>query len=151
MKNSIKIRVGTIEEAVAIADRIPELAGSHRSAEYRKRMTGKKHLVLIAEIDGEPAGFKVGYDKFQNGTDFYTWMGGVVPKFRREGVADELAKQQEAWIINNGFQNVILKTRNRHKGMLIFALKRGFHITDLDKREPEEENRILLRKRLVKT
>ena len=150
MKNSTKIRAGTIKEAVAVSDLIPELINPHRASEYQKRMSGKKQIILIAEVNEELAGFKVGYDKFENGSDFYTWMGGVLPKFRQCGIADTLAKKQEAWATTNGFKNIILKTRNRHRGMLIFAIKNGFEIIDLDMRDSVAEHRILLKKKIKK-
>lgn len=71
MKNSIIIREGTIEEAVAVSMLIPELTNPHQVSEYKKKMSELKNLVLIAEVNQEFAGFKVGYDKFRNGIDFY--------------------------------------------------------------------------------
>jgi ribosomal protein S18 acetylase RimI-like enzyme len=143
---SFQIKKGSIEDAVSVSNQIPELENPHQKEVYENRMTGKKYLILIAYADKKMVGFKVGYDKFQDGINFYTWMGGVLPDFRQKGIADALAKKQETWITQNGFQNVILKTRNKHQGMLIFAIKNNFKIIKFEPRENIEEHRIILKK-----
>ena len=147
-KLNYQIKKGSIQDAVTVSLQVPELKNPHPKEIYEDRLSGKKHLILIAYCEGQMIGFKVGYDKFQDGENFYTWMGGVLPTFRKKGVAEALAKTQEKWIKENGFQNVILKTRNQHQGMLIFAIKNNFKIIDLEPRENIEEYRILLKKKL---
>lgn len=145
---NFQIKKGSIEDAVIISNQIPELENPHPQEVYQTRMNGKKHLILIAHIEEKMIGFKVGYDKFEDGKNFYTWMGGVLPAFRKKGIAEALAMKQETWIRQNGFQNVILKTRNKHQGMLIFAVKNNFKIFEIQPRENIEEHRILLKKTL---
>lgn len=145
---NFQIKKGSIEDAVFVSLQVPELENPHQEEVYRKRLADKKHLILIA-FDGEKKiGFKVGYDKFLDGKNFYTWMGGVLPDYRKKGIADALAHQQEKWIKSQGYQNVILKTRNKHQGMLIFAIKNNFKIIEIEPQEDIEEHRILLKKRL---
>jgi len=143
---SFQIKEGSIEDAVSVSNQIPELENPHPKEVYENRMKGKINLILIAYVDEKMVGFKIGYDKFEDGKNFYTWMGGVLPDFRQKGIADALAKKQETWIAQNGFQNVILKTRNKHQGMLIFAIKNNFKIIEIEARDNIEEYRILLKK-----
>ena len=145
---NFQIKKGSIEEAVEISNQIPELQNPHPKDVYENRMSHKKNLILIAYIGPKIVGFKVGYDKFEDGKNFYTWMGGVIPAFRKKGIAYALAKEQELWVKENGFQNIVLKTRNKHQGMLIFALKNNFKIIEIESRENIEEHRILLKKAL---
>ena len=35
---------------------------------------------------------------------FESWVGGVLPKARKQGIASQLARLQEAWCRANGFQ-----------------------------------------------
>ena len=63
--------------------------------EFERRCSGI-HLSLIAEIENQSVGFKIGYDRFKDGS-FYSWMGGVLPEFRKKGVASALADFQENW------------------------------------------------------
>lgn len=143
----IIIRQGTIKEVVELSRAIPEFHDPYKEEDYYERLNDKQHLILVADVHGELAGFKVGYDKFGD-RSFYTWMGGVLPAFRKQGVAKMLAEYQEEYAKNAGFKSILLKTRNRHKNMLLFAISSGFKIVEVECREPIEENRILLRKLL---
>lgn len=142
-----EIRVGSIEEAVAVSKKIPEFTNPHEAAEYEKRLSGKKHLILIAYDGTEVIGCKVGYDKEEDGS-FYSWMGGVLPAYREQQIAKKLAQFQESWAKEHGFTSIRFKTRNRHKAMLLFALKNGFQIMAVESRETVEEYRIVLEKKL---
>ena len=124
--------------------KIPEFNSPFEIKEYKKRCAGK-HLALIAEIDNQPVGFKVGYDRFNNGS-FYSWMGGVLPDFRQKGVASLLADLQENWAIINGYNSILLKTRKKHKAMISFSLKHGFTITEENRMNLNEETRIWMEK-----
>ncbi len=127
MADSLDIHVleTDIETAVAVSRCIPELSNPHDVQEYHSRMRGRDSLILVAYVGEEPAGFKVGYDKFNDGS-FYSWMGGVIPKFRNHHIAKKLADRQEAWALSRGYRSIRFKTRNKHKAMLMFALSNGF-------------------------
>ena len=96
-------------------------------------------------MEGEKAGFKVGYARDDY---FYSWMGGVLPKFRKRGVAKALAMEQEIWAKKNNFNSIQFKTWNQHKAMLIFSLKNGFDIIALEKRKRVVDYRIILEKKI---
>ncbi len=144
---SVEIKTGSIGEVVQLSNKIPEFHNPHDRAAYEKRILGKNHLILIAFVNTLPVGFKLGYQKFNDGS-FYSWMGGVLPDYRKMGIAKSLADFQENWVIEQGYQTLKMKTRNRHTSMLLFAIGNGFKITQLDKREDIEENRIHLEKQL---
>ena len=141
----IEITESDIETVVNLTDKIPEFINPRGANEYYRRLDGVPHLILVALINEKPGGFKVGYER--DGY-FYSWMGGVLPEFRKLGIAKKLADRQEAWATEQGYSSVTFKTRNQHKGMLIFALKNGFDIIGFKERESVEVNRILLRKKL---
>lgn len=144
---NIQICYADIETAAEVSAQIPELVNPHPAQEYHRRMHGKTSLILVAYVEGTAAGFKVGYDKFGDGS-FYSWMGGVLPAYRKNHIAKILAEQQERWARANGFNRIIFKTRNRHKAMLIFALSHGFSIIGVDQKQNLDEHRILLEKPL---
>jgi len=141
----IQIKRVSIEEAFAMAKQVPEFAQSYPKEEYYNRLENCLHLNLMAWVDGQPAGFKVGYERDDM---FYSWMGAVLPAFRQMGVAKALADYQEAWAKQSGFSHVFFKTWNQHKGMLIFALKNGFDIVQVLPREQLTDYRIILQKEL---
>jgi predicted GNAT superfamily acetyltransferase len=142
---NIQIRETDIETAVSISKCIPELTNPHDAQEYYRRMRERDALILVAYFEEAPAGFKVGYDKFNDGS-FYSWMGGVIPKFRNHHVAKNLAEYQEEWAASRGYRSIRFKTRNKHKAMLLFALSNGFAIIGLEQREGIDEHRITLEK-----
>ena len=142
MRIKIEVRHGTFKECVTLSNQIPEFDNPYYLEEYEKRC-GEIHLILITEIKGKPIGFKIGYDRYKEGS-FYSWMGGVLPEFRQNGIANALADYQENWAKENGFGSIKLKTRNKHKAMIQFSLKRGFVIQEEIPKTPNEETRILM-------
>ena len=143
----ITIREGSIGEVVALSRQVPELTNPYGEAVYREKLAGKPHLILVACEGLFPVGFKVGYQRESDGS-FYSWMGGVLPDFRRRHAAGQLAEAQEKWAAEHGYRRVTCKTRNRHKAMLLFALKNGFRITAVEPQPDPDENRIWLEKGL---
>ena len=115
--------------------------------EYVKRCSGASHLSLIAKIGNIPVGFKIGYNRNKDGT-FYSWMGGVIPNFRRNGVAHHLAVFQESWAKNIGYSHIRLKTRKKYESMIKLLLKRGFVIKDEIPMENPLETRIIMEKKV---
>jgi len=120
-----RIIEGTIKIALEVARQIPEFSPSYGKSEYEKRLQNKQSQILIATVDNKPVGFKAGYKEEHY---FYSWMGGVIPKYRRKGIAAELAKFQEDWVKEKGLDIIRFKTQNKFKGMLLFAIKNGFSI-----------------------
>jgi GNAT superfamily N-acetyltransferase len=142
----MQIRVASISEIVDLVQQIPEFSDSYPATEYIRRLSTTQQFSLIAEIDGQVAGFKVGYER--TATIFYSWMGGVLPAFRRKGVARALADVQENWARQAGYQIVEFKTRNYLKPMLLFGINNGFHIYRVEPREKLADYRVYLRKQL---
>ena len=58
----------------------------------------------------------------------------------------QLAERQEAWARKQGYPYITFKTRNQHKNMLLFALRRDFHIIGFKEKDDYLANGILLRK-----
>lgn len=139
------VQPDSIEEAVALSRKIPELKDPYGADEYRRRLKSVPHLVLTARVEEGPVGFKVGYER--EGV-FYSWMGGVVPEWRRRGVAQLLARKQEEWARARGYALIRCKTRNCHRAMLIFALRNDFRIVGVEPQDDIEQHRIWLEKQL---
>jgi len=75
-------------------------------------------------------------------------LGGVIPEFRKNKIAAELTSFQQRWVKEKGIKTIKMKTRNKHKAMLQFALSDGFYITGLDEQDNKRESRIFLDKEL---
>ena len=143
----ISIRKNELVQAVKISKKIPEFNDPYALEEYKSRISGESHLVLTAKDNKKTVGFKIGYDRFHDGS-FYSWMGGVLPQFRRQGIAYTLADEQEGWVRERGYTVIRLKTWKKHQAMLEFCIQRGFAIIEEIPKTPEPESRIWLEKQL---
>ncbi len=86
----IVIREASLDEILWIHERIPEFPGKASLDFYESRLRHRLHYGLVAEVNGELAGFKIGYQSEFPDT-FYSWMGGVRLEFRKQGIARRLA------------------------------------------------------------
>lgn len=88
-------------------------------------------LILVAWRGGMPVGFKVGYR--ENRFVFYSAKGGVVPAYRRQGIATALLSDMVRRAADMGFRRLAFDTfPNLHPGMTIMALKSGFRLVKSD-------------------
>jgi len=75
-------------------------------------------------------------------------LGGVLPGYRKRGIATKLANHQEELIKELRISKIRFKSQNKFKGMLIFALKNGFSIIGTVPYDHYEGFKILLEKKL---
>ncbi len=144
----IQIVEGTIKDCLEVMSHIPEFGDNqYDEAVFTNRLSGTESLILIAVKENHKIGFKAGYKRHEGGS-FYSWMGGVIPEFRKLRIAKKLADTQEDWAKKRGYTSITCKTRNYLKPMLIFALKNGFNIIDVIPQEKITNNLIILKKLL---
>lgn len=104
---------------------------------FIERIKQKKDVLSIIAYENDiPIGFKIGYQ--YNQTVFYSWVGGVLPKYRKRKVASTLAFSQEKWAKKKGYSKLRTKSMNRFKPMLIFNLKKGFDIIQVYTNESKQ-------------
>ncbi|MEQ9103009.1 MAG: GNAT family N-acetyltransferase [Imperialibacter sp.] len=141
------IREGTIEEVVAASQHVPELVNPYEEPVYHERFQDRPHLILVAEADGKIIGFKVGYDRYKDGS-FYSWMGGLLPAYRGQGIYQQLTAAMEQWAAEKGYTHMLLKTRNKLKPMIRFCLSQGYYVSGFSEHTDPMESRIYFRKAL---
>lgn len=97
---------------------------------FKQRLIEKENIIsIIAYHKQKPVGFKIGYH--YNESTFYSWVGGVLPNYRKQGIAKQLAKLQENWAKQQGYTKLRTKSMNRFKPMMILNLKNGFDIQQI--------------------
>ena len=136
-------RVGTVEEAFEVFLKVPELDQYLSLEDMRKRVI-KGSIILVSEHQGEIVGFKIGYPL--NSTDFYSWLGGVVPSKRKLGAAKGLLELQEKLAAEHSFKNIIVKSMNRFRSMLLMLVANGYDITGVENYGHAEGERICFKK-----
>ena len=97
---------------------------------FIQRIEEKENVLSILCFKNDSlVGFKVGY-QYDDQT-FYSWVGGVLPSYRKQGIAQRLMELQHQSAAKSGYQKVRTKSMNRFKPMLILNLKNGFDIVQM--------------------
>ncbi|MGI2182568.1 GNAT family N-acetyltransferase [Shewanella oncorhynchi] len=116
-------------QLIQLNQQIPELDHPLTNEVLDQRLQGKTCLILVAYVEGELAGFKLGYE--QEEAIFYSWLGGVAFDFRRLGLAQSLLEYQETWARRQGYNHIQVKTMNRFPAMLNLLISNQYLITEL--------------------
>ncbi len=142
----MNIREGTLAEVVEVVAEIEEFIVKENEQTLSERLEGKRHLILVAELQGQILGFKIGYEL--DSDTFYSWFGGVSPKARKMGLAQTMLDEQEKWVISKGYQQLKVKSRNQFPAMLRLLLRNDYLIEHFEPYEPLLESRIHFVKQL---
>lgn len=104
-------------------------------------------MILIAWVDDEPAGFKIGYR--ENRFVFYSAKGGVLPEYRRKGLARQLLSYMMDEARSRGYVRFTYDTfPNRDQGMTVLGLNDGFRVVRADFNKTYKDWRLRFEKRL---
>ena len=112
------------------------------------RELSAKHNVsiLIAYIEKIPVAYKVGFERSKR--IYYSWIGGVDPKYRGVGLAKKLMEKQHHLARDLGYGIVCTQTDNSFKPMIILNLKSGFEIRDTITSTGDDHVTIVMEKNL---
>ncbi len=112
------------------------------ATEIVRRLAGRRHLILMANapLPDDPGGvvvpvsFKVAHEihagetepklhdlvarlrdhvRFDGRHVLYTWIGGTRRDWRGQGHFRALTEQQELWAMEQGFDEIVVKTKNK--------------------------------------
>ena len=131
---------------VELMAQLPEFDESHDVDALVSRLQSQPHLALLSFVEGELAGFKLGYAL--DDTTFYSWLGGVLPDFRNLGLAKSMLLAQEAWAKSQGYEVMEVKTMNRYAAMLTMLVSNGYQVIALATNDDIKLNKMTLRKHL---
>ena len=150
-----------------------------KSAEVVRRLQGRTHQIVMAEAalpdDSAtvvPVSFKVSHELRETETDsklndlvarlagcvtfterriLYSWIGGTRRDWRGQGFFRALTEQQESWALDHGFDEIVVKTKNRFYGMrgTLDHLEFDVILFERDLVEPAE-SKVYLSKRLCR-
>jgi GNAT superfamily N-acetyltransferase len=132
VKTIIPKQASDFDGAMIIQDRIfsPDPEYTAKGA-YEKTKDSTDTQILIAEIDGNPAGYTIMYERSPG--YIHIWQMGVLEEFRGRGIASAFYKYVEDYAKEKGFKGVTINTFNRFATNLRLAIKRGYKIYDLEK------------------
>ena len=141
------IRQYTLEsgalEAQYIEEYFTEFRNKKTADEIIARLKDREHLILLSMAEDDdgaliPVAYKIGHElraqetsiklsdlvselrdvvEFPNRRIFYSWIGGTRDEWRGQGRYRALTEQQEEWAHAHGFQELVVKTKNKFYGM----------------------------------
>ena len=78
----------------------------------------------------------------------YTWIGGTRRDWRGQGHFRALTEQQEAWAIDNGFDEILVKTKNRFYEMRGTLDHLHFDVVKYEQNADNRDSKVYLSKKL---
>ena len=148
------------------------------AAEIVDRLKGRAHLILLANAplphDGGtvvPVSFKVAHEiktseaepklgdlvarlrdhvRFDGRRVLYTWIGGTRRDWRGQGHFRALTEQQELWAIAQGFDEIVVKTKNKFYDMRGTLDHLRFEVVKYERNASDNaESKVYLSKKLL--
>ena len=141
----MKIRTGSVQEAVDLAKRLPDFSNPY-NLNSPDAVLPKLDHVLIAEEDGIPVGFRAGY-RYSSDT-FAIWLAGVLPEYRQRGIGGALYRRQNDWLRSQGYGFIRTHVRNSNRAMLKILVDKGYHVVDVVRYSDVGRNKIVFVKNL---
>ena len=86
--------------------------------------------------------------KFEGRKILYTWIGGTRRDWRGQGHFRALTEQQEAWALEHGFDEIIVKTKNRFYEMRGTLDHLRFDVVKYEPHPDNRESKVYLSKKL---
>jgi len=147
------------------------------ATEVIQRLSDRDHQILMAEAPLPddpgtivPVSFKVAHELRRNESDpkladlveqladhvdfggrrvLYQWIGGTRSDWRGQGHFRALTEEQEVWALANGFDEILVKTKNRFYEMRAALAQLNFNVIRFVRHPGDEtESKVFLRKRL---
>ncbi len=148
------------------------------AAEIVRRLQNRSHLILLANapLPDDPAtvvpvSFKVAHEivvgeaepkladlvaRLQDHVQFagrrvlYTWIGGTRRDWRGQGHFRALTEQQEQWAVEQGFDEIVVKTKNRFYEMRGTLDHLRFEVVKYERHHADNaESKVYLSKKLL--
>lgn len=88
------------------------------------------------------------YVNFNGRRILYTWIGGTRRDWRGQGHFRALTEQQEVWAIENGFDEILVKTKNRFYDMRGTLDHLRFNVVKYEPHADNQESKVYLSKKL---
>jgi len=112
---------------------------------FRRRFQGRNNeLRLIARVNDRPVGFFLGFEL--KPTVYFGWFYGVIPEFRRQGIASQLMDAVHSWAKQNEYESVRFECHNQHRPMLHLAIQQGYDIAGIRWDPDRGENLVIFEK-----
>jgi GNAT superfamily N-acetyltransferase len=90
-----------------------------------------------------------GYVSFDGRRVLYSWIGGTRRDWRGQGHFRALSEESESWAISQGFDEIVVKTKNRYYDMRAVLAQLQFNVVKFERHETDSaESKVYLAKPL---
>lgn len=89
-----------------------------------------------------------GHLHFDGRRILYSWIGGTRRDWRGQGHFRALTEESEAWALANGFEEIVVKTKNRFYGMRAVLDQLQFNVVKYEPAIDNAESKVYLSKLL---
>jgi GNAT superfamily N-acetyltransferase len=115
--------------------------------EFHRRYLDRHNVIeMIARVGNRAVGFALGFELKPR--VFFTCFYGVVPSFRRQGIASQLMDDMHSWARQNDYEAIRFECHNRHRAVLHLAINHEHDIIGIRWDHDRGDNLILLQKML---
>lgn len=101
-------------------------------------------LMFVYEEHNKNIGYSIAIVQAET-KSIYAWYGGVIPKYQGVGITKKFFEMLIEYAKKISYQTITVATSNLRPHMITFAVKMGFDIYDIKKRETGEGNKIYFR------
>ena len=116
-------------------------------ASFQRRYRGRYNILqLVARLQDRPIGFFLGFEL--KPTVFFAWFYGVLPEFRRQGIASQLMDAVHSWARQNEYESIRFECHNQHRPMLHLAIAMGYDIVGIRWDPDRGDNLVMFEKML---
>ena len=117
-------------------------------ASFRRRYLGRHNILqMVAQVEGRPVGFFLGFEL--KPTVFFAWFYGVLPEFRRQGIASQLMEAVHSWAKQHEYESLRFECHNQHRPMLHLAIALGYDIVGIRWDPDRGDNLVIFEKVLT--
>jgi GNAT superfamily N-acetyltransferase len=147
MADAVIERVG-LDELPMIVGLFNQIFTPPRNIEsFRRRYLGRYNVLqMIARIENEPVAFFLGFEL--KPSVFFSWFYGVLPKYRRQGIATQLMDAVHAWAREHDYDTIRVECHNRHRPLLHLSIALGYDIVGIRWDADRGDNLVIFEKTL---
>jgi GNAT superfamily N-acetyltransferase len=115
---------------------------SRDAASIQRRFLGRHNVLqMVAHIDDQPVGFFLGFELKPK--VLYAWFYGVLPDFRRQGIASQLMEAVHSWARLNDYEAIRFECQNEHRPMLRLGVALDYDIVGI-RWDPDQDANLLI-------
>jgi GNAT superfamily N-acetyltransferase len=114
---------------------------------FKRRYRGRHNILqMVARIKDRPVGFFLGFELKPD--VFFAWFYGVLPDFRRQGIASQLMDAVHSWARQSGYDVLRVECHNQHRPLLHLSIALGYDIVGIRWDSDRCQNLVIFEKQL---